>query len=76
MKQIRDKVITIPRGVTPCVGVWIETALNEFCSRIIRVTPCVGVWIETQFLLASSVQLEVTPCVGVWIETYTTRGFA
>jgi len=36
------------RGVTPCVGVWIETRQyhKSFLSCI--VTPCVGVWIETK----------------------------
>ena len=34
-------------GVTPCVGVWIETHLiMQMVSRAF-VTPCVGVWIET-----------------------------
>ena len=35
------------RGVTPFVGVWIETLFRSvvFCAR--RVTPFVGVWIET-----------------------------
>ena len=35
-------------GVTPCVGVWIET-LRIISKTIegINVTPCVGVWIET-----------------------------
>ncbi len=33
--------------VTPCVGVWIETAMAARSMRLYRVTPCVGVWIET-----------------------------
>ena len=33
--------------VTPCVGVWIETALVLISIVMIMVTPCVGVWIET-----------------------------
>ena len=34
--------------VTPCVGVWIETAnAKSRCARA-KVTPCVGVWIETR----------------------------
>ena len=33
--------------VTPCVGVWIETAIERLALVIEKVTPCVGVWIET-----------------------------
>ena len=33
--------------VTPCVGVWIETALSMEARAWAMVTPCVGVWIET-----------------------------
>ena len=33
--------------VTPCVGVWIETALLDQSKEFQEVTPCVGVWIET-----------------------------
>ena len=34
------------RGVTPCMGVWIEigTAVNHVLAA--SVTPCMGVWIE------------------------------
>ena len=34
-------------GVTPFVGVWIETNNLSTLSGIILVTPFVGVWIET-----------------------------
>ena len=34
-------------GVTPCVGVWIETPLPSHRPALPLVTPCVGVWIET-----------------------------
>ena len=33
--------------VTPCVGVWIETAFIILARAWAIVTPCVGVWIET-----------------------------
>ena len=33
--------------VTPCVGVWIETANVSETILFVKVTPCVGVWIET-----------------------------
>ena len=33
--------------VTPCVGVWIETEIEELSAEREKVTPCVGVWIET-----------------------------
>ena len=57
-------------GVTPCVGVWIET--KSFSPVCISpwVTPCVGVWIETAICDLLSYLNIVTPCVGVWIETY------
>ena len=35
-------------GVTPFVGVWIETLLSRPHTRCMRVTPFVGVWIETE----------------------------
>ena len=58
-------------GVTPCVGVWIET--KSFSPVCISpwVTPCVGVWIETAICDLLSYLNIVTPCVGVWIETMT-----
>ena len=34
-------------GVTPCVGVWIETDAVVLLPAVSVVTPCVGVWIET-----------------------------
>ena len=42
-------LIRIPfvSAVTPCVGVWIETALLDQSKEYQEVTPCVGVWIET-----------------------------
>ena len=36
-------------GVTPCVGVWIETSGIGICLSSALVTPCVGVWIETEY---------------------------
>lgn len=35
-------------GVTPCVGVWIETRNSVAILAHHKVTPCVGVWIETR----------------------------
>ena len=34
-------------GVTPYVGVWIETCLVLLLRLVLAVTPYVGVWIET-----------------------------
>ena len=47
LKQRAVLLAAQAQGVTPCVGVWIETLteITNFC--IIVVTPCVGVWIET-----------------------------
>ena len=41
-------------GVTPHVGVWIETYLSCFESYLILVTPHVGVWIETRIAMPSA----------------------
>ena len=43
------------KNVTPCVGVWIETALVYSRIRIGFVTPCVGVWIETEIVWDQSI---------------------
>ena len=56
-------------GVTPCVGVWIETENRDEVGQDLNVTPCVGVWIETENQQKPYTTLWVTPCVGVWIET-------
>ena len=56
-------------GVTPCVGVWIETATGLVTVNQGGVTPCVGVWIETSTNILIGDLAKVTPCVGVWIET-------
>ena len=34
-------------GVTPCMGVWIETNADLDDDMYDLVTPCMGVWIET-----------------------------
>ena len=50
--------------VTPCVGVWIETAMAARSMRLYRVTPCVGVWIET---LADTLKYTVTSSHPAWV---------
>ena len=57
------------KGVTPFVGVWIETLIYLHVSVIMKVTPFVGVWIETHLLREICRTWCVTPFVGVWIET-------
>ena len=57
-------------GVTPCMGVWIETERFRFRFRDSDVTPCMGVWIETCHHLDVACAVLVTPCMGVWIETF------
>ena len=47
LKQEHHGGIIMPGGVTPFVGVWIETAEARRQVRGCRVTPFVGVWIET-----------------------------
>ena len=56
-------------GVTPYVGVWIETYVLNRISRWFWVTPYVGVWIETNVNEYTWKLIVVTPYVGVWIET-------
>ena len=36
-------------GVTPCMGVWIETHSSPTVLDFSTVTPCMGVWIETVY---------------------------
>ena len=55
--------------VTPCMGVWIETTLEQYYTGDTDVTPCMGVWIETLYDLKNVWVHGVTPCMGVWIET-------
>ena len=47
LKQYYEVEQNIGGGVTPCVGVWIETSALKDLASDIDVTPCVGVWIET-----------------------------
>ena len=48
LKLDEREYMEILSGVTPCVGVWIET-VAFICDDVERkVTPCVGVWIETK----------------------------
>ena len=44
------EVLTVA-GVTPFVGVWIETPKTHKMEVGVNVTPFVGVWIETAKLL-------------------------
>ena len=55
--------------VTPCVGVWIETA-GAWSYQSMKVSH--PAWVCGLKLLASNAGDQpntVTPCVGVWIET-------
>ena len=56
--------------VTPCMGVWIETAEARKAEEEAAVTPCMGVWIETWVTGLPADMIDVTPCMGVWIETF------
>ena len=60
-------------GVTPYVGVWIETRGCRIRHRLCYVTPYVGVWIETRSRQDNGRLESVTPYVGVWIETFCGR---
>ena len=55
--------------VTPCMGVWIETAIILLIVRITRSHP---VWVcgLKPYLKRKFTSINfVTPCMGVWIET-------
>ena len=69
LKRDHSILIYCRYGVTPCMGVWIETSAPICCLTRARVTPCMGVWIETQPMQSWYHQAQVTPCMGVWIET-------
>ena len=47
LKQTMNRKIRYANAVTPCMGVWIETALRQAYAAQKYVTPCMGVWIET-----------------------------
>ena len=51
-------------AVTPCMGVWIETAISSLSTAKVTVTPCMGVWIETSFLERKEAILRSHP---VWV---------
>ena len=47
LKQRSGVIRGCPNGVTPYVGVWIETCKLLASNSNSNVTPYVGVWIET-----------------------------
>ena len=56
--------------VTPCTGVWIETAksIRKACTyQSLLVQECGLKLRRKQYV---KIQTKVTPCTGVWIETY------
>ena len=57
--------------VTPCVGVWIETNVEDIRLHGLRSHPA---WVCGLKLICKQrqhIDSLVTPCVGVWIETHT-----
>ena len=48
LKQLTVYLINMGFIVTPCMGVWIETADSPKFDLAKIVTPCMGVWIETR----------------------------
>ena len=50
LKRLKRKITLLNLKVTPCVGVWIETAGGAGSYVASYVTPCVGVWIETSIV--------------------------
>ena len=55
-------------GVTPCVGVWIETGDITLAVNMVKSHPA---WVcgLKPYRSAPLRYFSVTPCVGVWIET-------
>ena len=51
-------------GVTPCMGVWIETVRSCSTQPGVIVTPCMGVWIETVSFL---IELFAVLSHPVWV---------
>ena len=51
-------------GVTPCMGVWIETVAALRQAYAAQVTPCMGVWIETA---AVSLDFGLRESHPVWV---------
>ena len=47
LKQFAVEADDVAAGVTPFVGVWIETSTRSLTAMPMAVTPFVGVWIET-----------------------------
>ena len=67
MKDVGRLIVVL---VTPCVGVWIETASFVFGEGYGQSHPA---WVCGLKLVGISRPFafwRVTPCVGVWIETF------
>ena len=60
-------------GVTPCVGVWIETTASCRACITPKSHPAWVCGLKLEKDLIISDPSKVTPCVGVWIETQTWR---
>ena len=56
-------------AVTPCMGVWIETADTHPRCRKDKSHPVWVCGLKLICLLLLFAVLQVTPCMGVWIET-------
>ena len=59
--------------VTPCVGVWIETAIERLALVIEKSHPAWVCGLKQLLPERYSYTGTVTPCVGVWIETFVLR---
>ena len=71
IETLSNQTFDAPPVVTPCVGVWIETSvennplLRTLCHTL---RGCVD-WNFMPDYLNDLKFNQVTPCVGVWIET-------
>ena len=56
-------------GVTPCVGVWIETTASCRACITPKSHPAWVCGLKLDLFSINNQYAPVTPCVGVWIET-------
>ena len=69
LKPFAAKRATMPGGVAPRTGAWIETAGSARQCAWLQVAPRTGAWIETHLRLDEAAVFPVAPRTGAWIET-------
>ena len=59
----------LPRAVTPCMGVWIETYAYAPRYLDFKSHPVWVCGLKLNLSISHFLVNNVTPCMGVWIET-------